>query len=59
MARCKDEEEHVDSTLHTGNQLKLSFKQFSWGMNDNVSMLDTQETVQQQSVYITNLEKDL
>ena len=29
-----DEEEHVDSTLHTGNQLKISIKEFSWGCFD-------------------------
>ena len=28
-------------------------------MEDDASMLNTQETAQQQSVYITNLEKDL
>ena len=28
-------------------------------MEDNASMLDTQEKAQQQSVYISNLEKDL
>ena len=28
-------------------------------MEDDVSILNTQETAQQQSVYITNLEKDL
>ena len=59
MQNQKDEEEHVDSTLHTGNQLKISSKEFSWGMEDDALMLDTQETAQQQVVYITNLEKDL
>ena len=59
MQKPKDEEEHVDSTLHTGNQLKLLIKEFSWGMEDDASTLNTQETAQQQLVYITNLEKDL
>ena len=30
MQKLKDEEEHVNSTLHTGNQLKISIKEFSW-----------------------------
>ena len=55
----KDEEEHVDSTLHTGNPLKISMKEFSWGMEDDTSILNTQDTAQQQIVYITNLEDDL
>ena len=59
MEKSKDEEEHADSTLHTGNQLKISIEEFSWGMEDDTLMLDTQETAQQKLVYITNLEKDL
>ena len=49
MMRCKkqkDEEEHVNSTLHTGNQRKTLIEEFSWGMEDDASMLNTQETVQ-------------
>ena len=42
----RDEEEHVDSTLHTGNQLEISIEEFSWGTEDNASMLNTQETAQ-------------
>ena len=59
MQKPKDGEEHVNSTLHTGNQLKISIKQFSWGTEDDVSLLDTQETAQQELVYITNLKDDL
>ena len=29
MQKQKDEEEHVDSTLHTGNRLKISIEEFS------------------------------
>ena len=58
MEKPRDEEEHADSTLHTGNQLKISIQEFSWGMEDNALMLDTQETAEQKLVYITNLEKD-
>ena len=33
-------------------------EEFSWGMKDDASMLDTLGTPQQELVYITNLEKD-
>ena len=59
MQKIKDEDEHVNSTLHTGNQLKILFKEFSWGMEDNASTLETQEMAQWQLVYISNLENDL
>ena len=51
-------EEHANHTLHIGNQLKISIKEFSSGMEDDASMLTTQETAQQKLMYITNLEKD-
>ena len=59
MQKPKDEEEHVNSTLHMGNQLEISIKEFSWEIEDDRSTLDTQETEQQQLVYNTNLEDDL
>ena len=59
MQKPKDEEEHVDSTLHTGNQLKISIEEFSWGTEDDTSTLDSQETAQCELVYITNLKDDL
>ena len=40
----KDEEEHVEPTLNTGNQLKISIEEFSWETEDDGSTLDTQET---------------
>ena len=46
MQKRKDEEEHVNSTLHTGNQLIILIEEFSWGMEDNTLMLNTQETAQ-------------
>ena len=55
----KDEEEHVISTLHMGNPLKISINEFSWETEDDRLTLNTQETEQQQLVYITNLEDDL
>ena len=59
MQKPKDGEEHAGSTLHTGNSLKLSIEEFCWGMEDDKLTLDTQETAQQELVYITNLEDDL
>ena len=42
-----------------GKQLKLSIKEFSWETEDDGLTLDTQETAQQQLLYITNLEDDI
>ena len=47
MEKPKYEEEHANCTLHTGNQLKLLIEEFSWGMEDDMSTLNTQETAQQ------------
>ena len=55
MQKLKDEEEHVNSTLHRGNQLKISITEFSCRTEDDTLMLDTQETVQQELLYITDL----
>ena len=46
MEKPKDEEDHVNSRLQTGNRLKLSIKEFSWGIEDNASTLNTQEATQ-------------
>ena len=55
----KHEEEHVGSTLDTGNQLNISIKEFSWEKADDRSTLETEEHEQQELVYITNLEDGL
>ena len=55
----KHEVEHVDSTLNTGNRLKISIEEFSWEREDNGSTLDMEEPKQQQLVYITNLKNGL
>ena len=57
--KSKHEEEHVEPTLNTGNQLKLSIEEFSWEREDNGSTLDTQETEQHELVYIMNLKDGL
>ena len=51
----KHEEEHVKSTLNTGNQLKILIEEFSWEKEDNGSTLETEEPKQQEIVYIMNL----
>ena len=55
----KHEEEHVEPTLNTGNRLKISIEEFSWEKEDDGSTLETEETEQQEIVYITNLEDGL
>ena len=55
----KHEEEHVEPTLYTGNQLKISIEEFSWEREGNGSTLGTEEPEQQEVVYITNLEDGL
>ena len=55
----KHEEEHVEPTLYTGNQLKISIEEFSWEREDDRSTLGTEEPEQQEVVYITNLEDGL
>ena len=52
----KHEEEHVEPTLYTGNQLKISIAEFSCEREGDGSTLGTEEHEQQQIVYITNLE---
>ena len=51
----KHGEEHVESTLNKGNQLIILIEEFSWEKEDDGSTLETEETKQQEIVYITNL----
>ena len=55
----KHEEEHVESTLNTGNRLKFSIEEFSWEKEGNGSTLGMEEPEQHEVVYITNLENGL
>ena len=59
MEKQKHEEELVEPTLNTGNRLKISIEEFSWEKEDDASTLETEETEQQEIVYITNLEDGL
>ena len=54
MQKSKDEEEHANSTLHMSNQLRILIKDFSWGMEDDASILDTQEKAQHKLVLWMN-----
>ena len=55
----KHEEEHVEPTLNTGNQLKVLIEEFSWEREGDGSTLRIEEPEQQEVVYITNLEDGL
>ena len=50
----KHEEEHVEPTCNTGNQLKISIEEFSWEREGDGPTLGAEEPEQQQIVYITN-----
>ena len=52
----KHGEEHVEPTPNTGNRLKISIEGFSCEKEDYRSTLETEETEQQEIVYITNPE---
>ena len=55
----KREKEHVEPTLDTGNQLKISIGEFRWEKEGDGSTLGMEEPEQQEIVYITNLEDGL
>ena len=55
----KHEEEHVRPTLDIGSRLKISIEEFSWEREADRSTLETEQSDQQQVVYITNLEYGL
>ena len=55
----KHEEEHVEPTLNTNNQLKFPIEEFSWEREGDESTSGTEEPEQQEVVYITNLEDGL
>ena len=59
MEKLKHEEEHVKPTLSTGNWLKNMIEEFSWEREDDRSTLETEETKQQEVVYIRNLKNGL
>ena len=54
----KDDKEHVESTVYTGNRLKIPVKELKLGVDDNTLTLATQETSVTNLVYITNIQEE-
>ena len=52
-----DDEEHIHSTVYTGNRLKIPVEELKMGVDDT-SPLATQETPVKNSVYITNIQEE-
>ena len=57
MKYDKVQDEHVDCTLSTGNQIKILIEEFSLGREDDAWILATQENSQKKLMYIANLKK--
>ena len=55
----KHGEEYVGPTLDTSSRLNISIEEFSWVREADASTLETEESDQQEVVYITNLEDGL
>ena len=53
-----DDEEHVKSTVYTGNQLKIPVEELKLGVDDDALTLATQETLMKNLVYITNIQAE-
>ena len=54
----KEDEEHIKSTVSTGNRPKIPVEELKLGVDDNASTLATQETSVKNLVYITNIQKE-
>ena len=53
-----DDVEHIQSTVYTGNQLKIPVKELKLGVDDYASTLATPETLVKNLVYITNIQEE-
>ena len=53
------DEEHVKSTVLTGNQLKVPVEELKLGVDDDALTLATQETLIKKLVYITNIQEEI
>ena len=53
-----DDEEHIQSTVYTGNRLKSPVEELKLGADDNTSTPATQETSVRNLVYITNIQEE-
>ena len=54
----KDDKEHDESTVYTGNRLKIPVEELRLGVDDDASTLATQETLVKNLVYITNIQEE-
>ena len=54
----KGDEEHVESTVYTGNQLKIPVEELKLGVDDDALTLATQESSVKNVVYITNIQEE-
>ena len=53
-----DDEEHIQSTVYTGNQMKIPVEEVKLGVDDDALTLATQETSVKNLVYITNIQEE-
>ena len=53
----RDDENHIQCTVYTGNQLNIPVDELKLGVNDDALTLSTQETLVKNLVYITNIEE--
>ena len=53
-----DDEEHIQSTVYTGNRLKIPVEELKLGLDDNTVTLATQETLVKNLVYIMNIQEE-
>ena len=54
----KDNKEHAESTIYTGNRLKIPVEELKLGVDDNPLTLTTQETSVKNLVYIMNIQEE-
>ena len=52
-----DDENHIQRTVYTGNQLNIPVEELKLGVDDDASTLTTQETSVKNLVYITNIQE--
>ena len=53
-----DNKEHIQSTVYTGNRLKIPVEELKLGVDDDTSTLTTQETLVKNLVYIMNIQEE-
>ena len=53
-----DDEEHIQSTVYTANQLNIPVEELKLGEDNDASTLTTRETLVKNLVYITNIQEE-